>query len=176
MTWVRIDDGFADHPKILAAGPLAIVAQIRALCYCARHLTDGHLPEPAAAQLLADLSPLTADVLIEAKLWHRNGRGYVVHDYLRYNPTRHAVMKLRANRKKAGQAGGQASASARAGGGASTELNPPTPTRPVPQETNPQTFSTIDQQKSELQKKKAAALEVLRRAGLNPPEEDSAQT
>ena len=46
--WIKLDDRFDEHPKILAAGPMALVAQVRALCYSGRHLTDGHLSEEAA--------------------------------------------------------------------------------------------------------------------------------
>lgn len=52
MTWVRIDDGFARHPKVVAAGPLAMAMQVAALCYCNRELTDGFVPRAVARTLL----------------------------------------------------------------------------------------------------------------------------
>lgn len=45
MSWVRLDDGFADHPKIAALDDRAFRIHIWALCYSARHLTDGFLAQ-----------------------------------------------------------------------------------------------------------------------------------
>jgi hypothetical protein len=54
MTWVKIDDGFADHPKVIEAGPMASWLFLCGLTYCSRQLTDGFIP---AGQLrrLADV-------------------------------------------------------------------------------------------------------------------------
>ena len=41
MTWLRIDDAMVDHPKIIGLSDGAFRLHITALCYCARHLTDG---------------------------------------------------------------------------------------------------------------------------------------
>jgi len=140
MTWVRIDDGFADHPKIIAAGPMALVAQVRALCYCSRHLTDGRISEEAVKTILSGLS-VTADEMLQAKLWQKSNSGYRVHDYLAYNPNRHDTLELRRKKAQAGRAGGQASALARAQASAwrhaSEDLN--SPTRPLETEASKKT-------------------------------------
>ena len=52
MPWVRIDDGFARHPKIAAVGPLGMAMQVAGLCYCNRELTDGFIPRSVAATLI----------------------------------------------------------------------------------------------------------------------------
>src|SRR5262245_30525484 len=44
MAWVRIDDGFVDHPKIAAVGAIGAWLQLQALCYANRNLTDGFIP------------------------------------------------------------------------------------------------------------------------------------
>ena len=49
MTWLRIDDDFYDHPKIVAAGPLAIALHVLSMGYASRHGTDGFIPEREAA-------------------------------------------------------------------------------------------------------------------------------
>ncbi len=41
MSWIKIDDQFSDHPKIIEAGPLAGWLYVSSLCYCGRYLTDG---------------------------------------------------------------------------------------------------------------------------------------
>ncbi len=53
MTWVRIDDGFYQHPKVASAGPLAMAMQVAALCYCNKNLTDGFVPWSVAQSLLS---------------------------------------------------------------------------------------------------------------------------
>lgn len=113
--WVRIDDGFADHPKVLALGPLMHYVrslQIAALCYAARHLTDGYLDAASAACLfpadtfaaacLVKLAPKQgwADVMVKAGLWDRVSGGYQIHDYLDYNPPRAKVLAKRARERE----------------------------------------------------------------------------
>lgn len=61
MPWVRIDDGFVRHPKVAAAGPLAIALQVAALCYCNQELTDGFIPRSVAATLLHWETPDPSD-------------------------------------------------------------------------------------------------------------------
>src|SRR6266540_5902380 len=52
MPWVRIDEEFARHPKVVAAGPLGMAMQVAALCYCNQYLTDGFIPRTVVAGLL----------------------------------------------------------------------------------------------------------------------------
>jgi hypothetical protein len=44
MPWVRLDEHFGEHPKVLAAGPLAGWLYVMGLGYCNRNLTDGLIP------------------------------------------------------------------------------------------------------------------------------------
>jgi hypothetical protein len=112
MSWVRIDDGFADHPKVARAGPLALAAHVRGLCYAARQLTNGYIPMAVADAICVELRALDRRVvpawLVRHKLWHRAPGGYRIHDYLAYNPHRDDVLKLRALRREFGRRGGQA--------------------------------------------------------------------
>ena len=143
MVWVRLDDQFASDPKVLEAGPLGLALQVAALCYCNRHLTDGHLPRPAAATLLTfeglgmyiwhgevmgggeDASwDLVALDLVAAGVWHEPGHdcpdcpdirtGYYLHAYLDYQPSKTEVLAEREQKRAAGRKGGKASARARA--------------------------------------------------------------
>ena len=88
MPWVKIDDNFASHPKIVAAGPMAGWLYICGLTYSARYLTDGFIPAKQV-RLLADIeSPATvAAKLVECGLWEPVDGGYMIHDYLKYNPS-----------------------------------------------------------------------------------------
>lgn len=114
MAWVKIDDGFSEHPKLLQAGPLAMAMQIAALCYCNRNLTDGFVPRAAAARLL-DLTgigmrmwnngsfgggedatwELVVEDLVSAGVWDVVPGGWRIHDYLEYQPSKASVLEER---------------------------------------------------------------------------------
>ena len=98
MSWVKVSDGLATHPKVLAAGQAAAWLHVAGLCYAAQHLTDGAIPDSS----LSGLGQFTrgrvrklADRLVEVGLWERNGAGYAIHDYLDYNPSRSSVEERR---------------------------------------------------------------------------------
>jgi hypothetical protein len=129
VTWVRIDDGFTQHPKVVAAGPLAMAMQVAALCYCNKNLTDGFIPRAVAKTLLdweldndgaywtisvatddgrsETLAPeFVWDCLLAAGLWERVPGGFRIHDYLEYQPSKEDVLALRDVRAEAGRLGG----------------------------------------------------------------------
>lgn len=120
MTWVRIDDAMPEHPKLLAAGPLAFALDVAAICYSARNGTNGRIPR-AKVRLLLDLSDVRigrakvdpialAEKLVECGRWHRDGDDYVIHDFAEYNFTREETedraLELREKRRAAGRLGG----------------------------------------------------------------------
>ena len=111
MTWVKLDDNFPDHPKVVGLSVAARWAYVEALCYCARYLTDGALP---AAKVKAMTSAKSRAELVGAELWIdcRDG-DYAVHDYLAYNPSREQVEKERQERHEDKVRAGQAGAAAR---------------------------------------------------------------
>lgn len=101
MVWARIDDQFPDHPKVAAAGPLAGWLHVCAICYSSRMLTDGFIPK-GQVRKLADIENVTEVVtaLLTAGLWHESPGGYMVHDYLEYNPSAEEVRAQRAENAK----------------------------------------------------------------------------
>lgn len=127
MAWVRIDENFAQHPKVLKAGPLGMAMHVAALCYCNRHLTDGFVPKQIACMLL-DLTgigmrmwssetmggghdaewQMIVDDLVEAGLWRPIEGGWMIHDYLVYQPSREQVQRLKEVRSEVGRRGGMA--------------------------------------------------------------------
>lgn len=118
MAWVKIDDSFADHPKVASAGPLGMALQVAALCYCNRYLTDGFVPMAVAPRLvyfegLADPFDVI-NRLIDAGLWVQVEGGYQIHDYLEYQPSKSEVKETREKRRAAGAKGGQAKGKQRA--------------------------------------------------------------
>lgn len=100
MSWVRLDDGFPEHPKVLALGAdyeVGISLLVRGMCYCARNLTDGFIP----ARTFSD-NPQLVERLVELGLWERVEGGFQIHDYLAYNPSKERVLSTReAGRRRA---------------------------------------------------------------------------
>jgi len=92
---VRLEDDFTEHPKLVAAGPLAGWLFVCGLTYCARHLTDGDIPAPQVPRLVVGGARLAA-ALVAVGLWETMPGGYRVHDYLQYQPSRAAVLAARA--------------------------------------------------------------------------------
>ena len=89
MSWIKIDDQFADHPKIVEAGPSAAWLFICGLCYAGRYLTDGFVTEKQVPKMTDEDDPIgLAGILVSVGLWHKVDGGYQIHDYLQYNPSR----------------------------------------------------------------------------------------
>lgn len=106
MGWVRLDDNFADHPKVIALSDSAFRLYIEALCYSNRQLTDGFIPNAVYLKLSKDDE---ADYLIDAGLWEQvNGNvispelttGYQIRSYTEYQPTREKVEEKREQAKE----------------------------------------------------------------------------
>jgi hypothetical protein len=99
VTWVRLDDGFADHPKLSQLDDRAFRIHIWALCYCARQLTDGFLAHEVLAGCPLVTRRYTLDraqvSLVGARLWARRKRGFQIRDYLHFNPSRAQVLEKR---------------------------------------------------------------------------------
>lgn len=112
MPWIKVDDGFDEHPKFLSLPPEATAVWFHCLAYCNRNLTDGFIPEAKAAletfrclQHRKD-APNPVEALITAGLWERTEGGYQFHDYLKYQPSRAQVLLERELRRSAKVAGG----------------------------------------------------------------------
>lgn len=113
MTWTRLDDAFTDHPKIVAAGPLAGWLHVCALVYCNRLLTDGFIPQGQIRKLAdVDNAPALVRTLVEVGLWDQAENGYRIHDFFDYNMTAEEVKlkreEISQKRAEAGRKGGLA--------------------------------------------------------------------
>lgn len=90
MTWVKIDDGAAQHPKLLRAGPNAVALWLAGLCYANRYHTDGLIPRSALGALYpSDLMSTrarnnAAAQLVRVGLWLADPEGWRVHEYALY--------------------------------------------------------------------------------------------
>jgi hypothetical protein len=95
MGWVRIDDNFADHPKIIALGDTAFRLFITGLCYSNRQLTDGVIPYQIVNAWVGDNIEKPSDELEDQGLWERVDKGFQIRSYTEYQPTRDKVHKKR---------------------------------------------------------------------------------
>lgn len=96
MSWVKIDDGFTDHPKVEALSDRAFRLHVAGLCFCARTLSDGFIPEDRIRRLLAKVTKGMVDELVTARVWAKRPGGMNVVGYLDYNPSKAKVEKERA--------------------------------------------------------------------------------
>jgi hypothetical protein len=95
VTWVRVDEHFPNHPKVLALGRDRLAGMglwLIGLCYCNEYLTNGFIPE----HMLPVRSVKLARRLVEAGLWDAVDGGYRMHDFDEYQPTREYVLEKRA--------------------------------------------------------------------------------
>jgi len=142
VAWVRLADDFADHPKIVAAGPLAGWLWTCGLAYANRYLTDGFIPQ-AQVRRLADVEDAygLASRLVEVGLWERAEGGFRIHDYHGYQPTADDVKRERQATADRQAAWRERQRLAKLGNGVSNSVsNPPdnaAPARPGPGPVNP---------------------------------------
>src|SRR5437879_2331970 len=96
MVWARIEDQFADHPKVVAAGPLAAWLYVCGLTYSNRFLTDGFIPDGQVRKLADVPSPRKlATTLVRVGLWEPAEGGFRIHDFFDYNPSAEEVLAKR---------------------------------------------------------------------------------
>lgn len=125
MTWVRLDDGIYDHPKILAVDTGDRLLYVWSLCWSSRHGTDGLIPRSALPYIavLAGADSDAADRLVAAGLWHEIDGGWTVHDFGDYQPSAAEVAEMRRKRAEAGRVGGLRSGDVRSKHEANGEAN-----------------------------------------------------
>ena len=95
MTWLRLDDGFCEHPKVDALSAESFKLHVAGLCYCARNLTDGRIPELAALRLTATARRKHVTELVESGLWRQVSDGYTIKNFLEFNPSKADVNRER---------------------------------------------------------------------------------
>lgn len=93
MPWFKIDDGFHCHPKVLEAGNEAVGLYARCGSWASQQLTNGFVPTSIA--LLYGGRELAA-ALVDVGMWVPVDGGWLMHDYLDYNPSKDQVQADRA--------------------------------------------------------------------------------
>lgn len=113
MTWVRLDDAFADHPKVDGLSDGAFRLLVSGFCHSGRHLTDGFIAADRVARLVPRFRKAHVDELVNGGLWHEAEGGWVIHDWHDCNPSAAEVRTKREVRSAAGRLGGLRSGQSR---------------------------------------------------------------
>lgn len=119
MPWVRLSDDFTTHPKLVRVGPIGVALQVRMLCHCSRHLTDGHFSFGELMAVCADIQAIDyetsqghtdtvaksaakwLDVMLGAGIWEDLGNDdFYIHDYPEYQPSKEYVLTQRQRKAK----------------------------------------------------------------------------
>ncbi len=103
MSWLRLDDEFAENPKIAPLSDRAFRFHVAALCVCAGKLTDGQMTRKAVRILAVTLEvdpKRRIQELERAGLWASTNDGWQINDYLEYNPAAEDVKRERARNAK----------------------------------------------------------------------------
>lgn len=101
MPWVKLDEGFPEHPKVLAIGGDAAWLHVCALAYCNRNLTDGFIPEYILDRLSDRKRPIQlAAKLVAVGMWEPSKGGWRIHDYLEYQASKAKVEEERAKARQ----------------------------------------------------------------------------
>jgi hypothetical protein len=92
MPWVRLDDRFPSHRKVALLNDRAFRLYVSGLCWVSENLTEGKILDRELTVISRIRGPKAAAAeLVDAGLWERVADGYVIHDYLEYNPDRARV-------------------------------------------------------------------------------------
>jgi len=113
VSWIRLDDNFFDHPKVIGLSDRAFRVFVKGICYANRHLTDGVISVPAQRYLRS--TKAIATELLRAGLWELGDSGsFRIHDFLEYQFSKSAVIAIRQVQRAGGKA--RASTAQRVGG------------------------------------------------------------
>jgi len=106
MTFAKIDDGYFDHPKIIKAMKVTVLApllDVACIVHCAKNLTDGLVTDDVIYGLVRG-SRSQLDKAIDAleqvnRLERWSLTAWKVHNYLKHNPDRKTVEARRARER-----------------------------------------------------------------------------
>ena len=98
MSYVRLDDQFPRHRKVLAAGPSSdpVLFYLFATAYASSQLTDGHISRAAVPLIGSFRNPRRlAERCVGLGLFDVDGDGWRIHDYLEHNLSAEQVRHLK---------------------------------------------------------------------------------
>jgi hypothetical protein len=89
MSWVKLDDGFPQNPKIVGLSDHSFRLYVSGLCYSGRYLTDGFIPAAIIKQVGDPRE------LIEKGLWQVTSDGIQIANYTEYQTPKSEVERKR---------------------------------------------------------------------------------
>jgi hypothetical protein len=104
MAWARFDDRFHGNPKVMGVWqtcPEAIGLYVMSVTYCSQHETDGLVHD----WFLQTLQPIKSkrqrltSALLNAGMFAEHEAGYMINDYLEFNPS-HADLEAKREEAK----------------------------------------------------------------------------
>jgi hypothetical protein len=101
MSWVKLDDNWDWHPKLVRASEIAQWLWIKCLTYACKFETDGNVPSAAVSKMHPKAGALVNE-LVDVGLFRKTDSGIVIHDFLDWNFSRaeRAEERKRANDRK----------------------------------------------------------------------------
>lgn len=99
MSFAQFHDGFYRNPKVRAVEPAAAWMWTASIGYANENLTDGFIPKAALHDLaVIDAKPRAklVEQLVAERLWEPCDGGWMIHDFLMWNPSKAAVLARRA--------------------------------------------------------------------------------
>src|SRR5262245_1544434 len=85
MAWLRVDDGFTEHRKLVSLPRRDRWTWMELLTYCARQMNDGHVPN-GIEDVLKHVTKVFIARCLEVGLLDEEDGGYYIHDWHVYNP------------------------------------------------------------------------------------------
>lgn len=92
MAWIRLDDDYVHHAKFTALSHQAFRVWHEGMAYCRKMLTDGLISHTALKAFRYASKPTVRELTTPvhpgaSPLWEHHQDGYLVHDYLDWNPS-----------------------------------------------------------------------------------------
>ena len=100
-TWLKTDDKFPEHKKVRRLTDSAYRLHHTAMCACAKDETDGLVTEEDIADMEhGERLRKHVDALVLARLWEVAPGGWMIHDFLHYNPSHEEQNATRAKNRE----------------------------------------------------------------------------
>lgn len=101
-TFVRLDHGYPENPKVMPLSDAAFRAHVEAMCWSSRQEQDGVISKAVANK---KWRPRAVAELVAARLFDDVGDAYEVHDYLDFNRSAEEIDAYRSAKGEAGSYG-----------------------------------------------------------------------
>jgi hypothetical protein len=114
VSWIRLDDQIAHHPKILSCTPGACWLYVTCIGYAQKFLTNGFIPSLSIPTISHLRTPEKAvKQLVNAGLLEKVDGGWQIHDYLHFNDSKEEAIERKSHLSQVRSDAGKLGASQR---------------------------------------------------------------